>query len=236
MNFEKIIEVEKRNLWRKCKECSECPRTGRILDEFLSDCKNSCLKKMMQYSSYMKASIPGEFWNLTLDDYRKDSKVLSIVEDYINTLEEKLDSGTGLLFHGGCGTGKSLLANEILKAACRKGYKVRTRPLAEILDSLKRGYRDDAVLNIENELETMDFYCFEDTGLEYRKKESDFVPKEFDRLFQIRKNSRLPTLVTMSYSPEQIELHYGKHLLSTFYSCMKPVRLKSSDYRQEMIK
>jgi DNA replication protein DnaC len=235
MNFEKELEVEKRRLWEICKECNKSPRTGRILDEFLPECKNSCLKKMMQYASYMKTSIPSEFWNLNLKDYKKDSKVLEIVNVYIKKIEQNFDSGLGLLFHGGHGSGKSLLANEVLKAACKEGYTAKTRSLTEILESVKKSYKEDNN-QVESEIENTDFYCFEDAGLEYRKKDSEFVSKEFDRLFQIRKRSRLPTLVTMPYSPEQVELYYGKHLLSTFYSCMRPVRLKGSDYREEMSK
>jgi DNA replication protein DnaC len=236
MNFEKDLDVEKRKLWAECKECASCPRTGRILDEFMPVCKNSCLKKMLQYASYMRAYIPSEFWNLSLKNYKKDSKVLEIVNDYIRRLQKNLDTGKGILFHGGTGTGKSLLANEILKAACRNGFKAKTRSLTEILESLKKSYSDDNIVNVEQELENSDFFCFEDTGLEYRKKDSEFVPREFDRLFQIRKNSRLPTLVTIPYSPEQIEVHYGKHLLSTFYSCMTPVRCKGQDFREEISK
>jgi DNA replication protein DnaC len=235
-NFSKALEVEKKRLWARCPTCSELPRTGRILDEFESGCGKGCLGKMLKYVSYLDAGIPSEFWNLDLEDYKGDRKVLEVVKKYTLDLVGNYEKGHGILFYGGHGTGKSLLASSILKKACEEQvYKVKMRPLYDIIDLLKKSYDDDST-EIIDELSVTDFYCIEDTGLEYRRKDSEYVAKEFDRLFQIRRRKSLPTLMTVSYSLNQIEITYGEHILSTFYSCMKPLRCQGNDFRKERLK
>jgi len=232
-HFERAIENAKEKLWKECKTCKENIRTGRLLDEFSAECPNNCYIKIKNYFSYASSNIPVEFWDLSLKAYKRDPRVLEVVDDYIKNIKENYEKGFGLVIYGGFGTGKSLLANEILKHACRRDFRCMTKPINEVFEALKPGYKEDTITGTEEEISKMDFYCFEDTGLEYRKKESEFVPRQFDRLFQTRKRARLPTIITLPYSLEQFEINYGGHLASTFRDCMKPLRLSGGDYRKE---
>lgn len=204
----------------KCKGCSEKGAPSQL------DCKNDCWNKSRRAIKFINANIPTEYFDLSIEDYNNSNvenaddfdlreRSLKKINAYCKRIEEMMTRGWGIVLMGPYGTGKSLLANHILKTAMEKGYSAYTREFSEMINMSITG-KDYTGLDkpIYEELSKIDFYCIENVGWEYSKDQSTYVPLKLDSFITHRASQGLPTLLTMNIATKDFKKDYGDHCFS----------------------
>lgn len=124
-------------------------------------------------------------------------------------LDTQIEDGQGFLFWGDIGTGKSHLAVAIAEEAARRGYWVQFIGLANVLDTIRRGYSDNATTadrDLQQLLYSVQFLIVDDIGVE---RPTDWVAEQVYQLVERRYSQKLSTGYTSNLSLEQLEEHFG---------------------------
>lgn len=146
MNIEKLV-------YDLC-DTKECDGKFYIVKDKIRECK--CFDKLLKYNKYYQAGINPEFWTFTENDI-EESFSKEILNKYIffkNNVHLCLHNKVEFWFQGNVGTGKSLIANLMLKDALDKGYKGKTITGFEVIDYL---YHDR-----KKELDECDFLVIDE--------------------------------------------------------------------------
>ena len=85
---------------------------------------------------YSESNIPVEYWDLKMEDFKGDSRLLKKYNEYIEDLKLSYQQGLSLCFSGSHGRGKTMTVSNILKKACEKGYSTLYTTLSDIVNVL----------------------------------------------------------------------------------------------------
>ena len=199
-----------------------------------------CLKKIAIYSSLDAANVPREYFDLTLEDFRPENPEIAELKNKIKKTNESIDSffnkGKSLFFYGPNGSGKTMLAVEILKAASRKKYSIYYDFYPIVFESFNRkGYKSDDVKNKYDEIfSNVDFLVLDEMGKEFDTPNAERSASA--RLLEIhilKKRGNKPVIFISNFADAQKEVVsiYGNHVNSMLKMNCKFVQVKQTDYR-----
>ena len=164
------------------------------------------------------------------------TKAVEKVESYLKNWEENRESGRGLYFCGGVGTGKTHLAvgvmNELIQ---RKRVPSLFVTVPEFLDNLREAYmipgRDldewmDAVKNA-------DLLVLDDLGAE---KPNPWVRERLFVVVNHRYREALPTLFTSNIGPKDLASQLGERTASRIIAICEWISLEGEDYRETIVR
>lgn len=117
---------------------------------------------------------------------------VAIVEDFIIHIQERLDSGDGLLMRGGVGTMKTTLAVAIMKAAIEKKNQAFFIPMANMMDNLMQ-LEGNEKRAFEKKLVEVPLLVIDDLGMEYEK---GYAQVKIRAIINDRYNKMKSTIVT----------------------------------------
>jgi DNA replication protein DnaC len=220
MNNELKLQRYIKKTINSCKNCKSNGSPSQI------DCQNNCWEKSRKAIKFINANIPVDYFDLGIESYSNANienledievreKTLKKINIYCKRIDEMIDKGWGVVLMGPYGTGKSLLANHILKTALEKEYSAYSREFSEMINMSITG-KDYAGIEkpIYEELSKIDFYCIENVGWEYSKEQSTYVPLKLDSFITLRHQHGLPTIITMNMTASDLKKDYGDHIYS----------------------
>ncbi len=186
--------------------------------------------------THSKAGIPKMYLKRTMDDYRNnvDSQVMKLVEGYIAHLSEMRNEGTGILFFGPNGVGKTGLMIEVLKAISNSGagfistFSTMIRICDKYVESwdCNEAKEDYKIYVLES-----DFLAIDDIGKEFKGK-TDFIVSVLDQVLRSRAIRCRPTFITSNFDAEGIRLVYGDSIASLLNDAFIPLMLVGKDFRK----
>jgi DNA replication protein DnaC len=154
------------------------------------------------------------------------------VENYIKSWEENRESGRGLYFCGGVGTGKTHLAvavmNELMQ---RKRVPSLFVTVPEFLDNLREAYMipgrdlDEWMEAVKN----ADLLVLDDLGAE---KPNPWVRERLFVVVNHRYREALPTLFTSNIGPKDLASQLGERTASRIIAMCEWISLEGEDYRE----
>jgi DNA replication protein DnaC len=162
---------------------------------------NSCPKKSNNWQYKLRqADIPAryEFANRGVT---QDSKSWLALNQYMDTLEENMDSGQGLLMFGSFGTGKTTAAVVVAQEAISKGYSVKFLGV-DYLTAELRGMQYEQAAIFRNELAEKDLIILD--GLE-ADADGKWLLEEVGAIIARRYDNRKSIIVTTNSTPEQLK-------------------------------
>lgn len=116
-----MLYMGKREVWSRCPDCKEAELAAERMKKAKEEAKRYREKVEAMID---QAAIPARFIGRSFDNFRADTKAkeaaLSAAKEYAENFERNLSNGTGLIFSGLPGTGKSHLASAILQAIIPK--------------------------------------------------------------------------------------------------------------------
>jgi len=210
---------------------------GLILGNSAVPCQ--CVKQVSDYTLFKNSNIPSEYYNLEMSDFLlkpENEGVLSSVNKVVANVRGFHEAGWGLLFYGGPGTGKSMLAIEILKRALREDMSGYYEWFPLIIDALmKKGYSADPKKDFYNGIfEKKDILVIDELGKESQDNYS-FNKQDIARILEInilKKRSNNTTILISNISdPENLEKQYGNYVASVMRQKFKMLNLVSTDFR-----
>lgn len=105
-----------------------------------------------------------------------DARVVTAVRRYVDTIDDRLDSGRGLWFMGPVGTGKTTLAMLVSKAALSAGRSVAIYSLPRLLNEIRETHRfERSHVDLLDRLTAVDLLHIDDVGAE---RTTDWVLEE----------------------------------------------------------
>ena len=157
---------------------------------------------------------------------------VSKVREFIDDLDDRLETGSGLWLFGDTGTGKTTLAMLVSKAALETGHSVAIYSLPKLLARIRRTYDSepggDSYLSFFERLTSVDLLHIDDLGAE---KRSDWVLEQLYALINERYETQQSVLVTTNLPHEQLEEQIGARTVSRLSQICDEVPLFGNDRR-----
>jgi len=215
-----------------------CDGSGWILrdDDTTEPCR--CREGMIgrAVSKGMGTGIPKRFRGVSFD--RKpivdlDPFVLRHVRNYVERVDQNIESGRGLWFTGDLGTGKTSLAMLVSQEAERHGRSVAIYPVARLLAEIKDTYDRDtgsSYMSLFERLCSVDLLHLDDLGAERR---TDWVLEQLYSIINERWQDERSILVTTNITDlDELREQIGARTVSRLAEiCGDPVPIMGPDLR-----
>lgn len=186
--------------------------------------KNSFLKKLKQ------ADIPDRYFGFNRQTVTQEPhQAWAIINRYLDTLDDRLFEGEGLLLHGPFGTGKTTGAIVIAQEAVDKGYSVKFLGVDYLISEL-RGMTHEQAGTYRNELLSKDLLILD--GLE-TDTDGKWLLDELGAITARRYDDKKPMIVTTNSTPEEMNKstlpqRYVERILHSCY----PVPITGKNWRR----
>lgn len=185
-------------------------------------------------------AIPKRFRTQTLDTFNtseKDRDSLELIHKWIDKAPEMIENGQGLYLVGGTGSGKTHLAQAILKRVVytnnicgmfitAEKYIQMSYNEIKFGDELPEGYEDPNTMKYLQEV--YDIVVIDSLGSE---RPTDFTKRTITSLIESRYHNQLTTIITSIHKLPSLDNMYGSSLQSIIKSSCLMAPLKGDDYR-----
>lgn len=183
----------------------------------------------------MKFNIGEDYWDADFYNYKGPAAAMEAAWNYLHDFETNKLRGSGLLFAGDPGVGKTTLMAITMKYIARAGWSGYMTSLSELVELIKRSWDDKSLVTDIDRIRVVDFLALDDLGKEHAGP-TGFSAVTFDNLLRYRIQHRLPTLFTTNLTRGQLEMKYGEATLSLIEGKTKVVPVRGLDFRQEVQK
>lgn len=154
------------------------------------------------------------------------------VRRFADEIGTNLADGRGRWFYGGVGTGKTLLAMLISKAALEAGHSVVIYSMPHLLAAIKETYEDDATssyMQLFRQLCETDLLHIDDLGAERR---TDWVLEQLYSIVNERWQNKRSIIVTTNLDVESLREQVGHRTVSRLMEiCGEPLPISGRDMR-----
>lgn len=135
-----------------------------------------------------------QLWTFDNDD-NKHPKATSLAKRYCKNFESAKERGTGLLFHGNVGSGKTFLAACVANELMNQGIPVLMTNFSQIINSISGSY--DGKQEYIDSMSNFDVLIIDDLGAErYTEYAQEIVFSVIDARVRLRK----PLIITTNLS------------------------------------
>lgn len=194
------------------KHCPTCDGKLRYFgeDDLFHDC--DCNKQLGFEKHYFAANIGKRYHTLGIDDFLTEDAVVIrvIVEDYLADFEDNFAYGLGLVFYGGLGTGKTLLACHILKELIKQGRHCYFVQFDDLIDTWGKRWSDEnAAHELNRNMKRADVLVVDDLSTDKRNIEG-FLSSGLESVVRYRYNNSLPTIVTTNLSQDRQYIEFPR--------------------------
>ena len=184
--------------------------------------------------------IPKRFRQDNLDNYKTTSanaETVKLSNKWLASVEQYVEDGQGLYIVGATGSGKTHLAQALLKRAVYthnlSGMFITADKYIQLAyneikfgDELPEGYEDPNTMKYLQE--TFDIVVIDSLGSE---RPTDFTKRTIISLLESRYHEKLTTIITSTLKPASLEQMYSASVASIVQSCCYVAPLKGTDYR-----
>ncbi|AEN79792.1 DnaC-like helicase loader [Mycobacterium phage Pleione] len=165
--------------------------------------------------NYLAAGIGATYMRLDWDDYHGPKGILQGVEKYLDRHEAFLQRGMGLYFSGTFGTGKTMIANLVLKELIKRGQTCFATTFAQTIEMYTSTWRDkDEKAWFQRKFLDSQFLLLDDVGKELRGTRLALAETTFDAILRERVTHGRPTLITTNLAADELHEGYGGAILS----------------------
>ncbi len=218
-----------------------CDGSGFLIDEATntaSDCRCRALQIARLRSRRLEARIPRRyreisFEQLTGTDLVAFPEQVRAVRRFAERITENLDSGRGVWIMGDVGTGKTMLAMLVSKAALDAGRSAAIYSLPRLLNLIREAIEDeDGVVGFLDRLAGVDLLHLDDVGAENR---TDWALEQLYSIINSRYEDERSVVITTNLQPSELAEQIGARTVSRLVEmCGDPLPLFGQDRRREL--
>ena len=215
-----------------------CDGSGWLLDE--NDAARACSCREGRISRaktrHMGSGVPRRFLREASFERNPvrdlDPLVLRDTRAFIRDVERNLAEGRGRWFYGDVGTGKTLLAMLISKAALEAGRSVAIYSVPRLLAEIKETYEASSgmsYMDLFGRLCTVDLLHLDDLGAERR---TEWVLEQLYSIVNERWQDQRPIVVTTNLVLDELREQVGWRTVSRLIEiCGDPIPIMGRDLR-----
>lgn len=179
------------------------------------------------------------FENFILND--KNKYAYEISKKYANEFKKYKKDGTGLIFIGSYGTGKTHLAAAICHELIKQNYQPIFGTMITLLEKIKATYDDEYAK--ENEEQVIDKYTrcdllvIDDLG---KERPTEWAIEKLYYIINTRYERNLPVIITTNYSIEKLinrltikdNVETAEAIVSRLYEMCVGIQMEWEDFRK----
>ena len=211
--------------------CPTCAKTGTYHWRG-QDHPCDCEYQLQLHKHYLAAGVGVTYQRLDWDDYHGPAKILDSVAKYLERREQFLKQGMGIYFLGGFGTGKTMLANLVLKELVKDGYTCWATTFSQTVEMFTAGWSDKADKDyFQQKFIQSQVLLLDDIGKELRGTRLSLAETTFDAILRQRIQAGRTTLITTNMTPADLEDGYGAAILSLVREKSLELIFDGTDYR-----
>lgn len=152
--------------------------------------------------------------------------------EYVQHAETFVESGIGLLLWGDRGTGKTMLAELMLKElVCRHRVDGLSITFAALLEAFSGGWRSVELKRwFDGRLRNAGLLLVNDVGREHRG-ERTIADSTLEDVLRHRGEHGRPTVITSNLRPDELTTYYGPNTASLLTESMIEVEFRGRDQR-----
>ena len=213
------------------KYCPTCDKTGTY---FWRDKDNECdcEYQLQLHKHYLAAGIGLTYQRLDWDDYAGPTSALDTLTKYLDKREQFLKRGMGLYFLCDLGTGKTMLANLVLKELVKDGLTCWATTFSQTVEMFTAGWSDKADKNyFQTKFINSQVLLLDDVGRELRGTRISLAETTFDAILRQRVQAGRTTFITTNMTPDELEDGYGAAILSLIREKNLVLTFDGNDFR-----
>jgi len=213
------IEAEKKHIIKSCKSCKGL------------GC-GICYKYCVFLDKLAEAEIPLDYWHRKMEDFYGEQNFKEVVLNYMNSIEKHFSRGLVHCFAGHRGTGKTMAACSILKAAILKGYSAYYTTMVDSVSHLL----SPASYNYRDLVKKIDFLVIDEVDQRFFPSpgSQQLYGNHFENVLRMRAQNKLPTIICTN--SEDVSQIFGGEFEVSFASLraqfVKVLRAGGKDARQ----
>lgn len=223
----------------------EFPYVGRSYETFCPTCDKKgsyrwrgkvwdcdCEYQLQLHKWYLASGIGLTYQRLDWDDYEGPTSTLTNVTKYLERHEQFLKRGMGLYLSGTLGTGKTMLANLVLKELVKSGYSCWATTFSQTVQMFTAGWGDKAEQEyFQQKFINSRVLLLDDIGKEMTGTRLKLAETTFDAILRQRIQSGRATLLTTNLTPFDLESCYGAAALSLIKEKSLDLVFEGNDFR-----
>lgn len=225
----------------KLKEISECPECFKLKQAQKAIEEEKAMQEKAQKSRMERIKetrMPLEYqtkdFSTFIQDTESQREVFNMAKRFVNGWEKAKAGGYGLLFLGGCGTGKTHLACAIMIELLKEyafSYP-RYYKASEIFSSVRSTYQAGSTTNEEETLKffsSIQLLVIDEVGVQ---KGSESEKRILFSILDNRVTSNKPTILLSNLGPKALEELLGDRLYDRVRSKCVPMLFAGSSMRK----
>ena len=159
------------------------------------------IERLFEQSNISKRGLKRTFETFVLNE--ENNKVFAMAKKYVDSWDKYKEDGTGLIFIGKYGTGKTHLAFAIANSLLIQGVPVIYETFINLMEKLKESYGNN---NLDY-YEIIKLYCkFDLLIIDELGKErlSEWVLEKLFQIVHTRYENMLPIIITTNYNEQEL--------------------------------
>ena len=211
--------------------CPTCQKEGTYRWRGV-DCDCDCEYQLQLHKHYLAAGIGMTYQRLDWDDYTGPTDALDGISKYLDRREQFLRRGMGLYFLGTLGTGKTMLANLVLKELVKDGYRCWATTFSQTVEMFTAGWSDKAEqAYFQQKFINSQVLLLDDLGKELTGTRLKLAETTFDAILRQRVQAGRATIITTNMTPADLEEGYGAAALSLVRETSIELSFTGNDFR-----
>lgn len=204
------------------------PQIGRSYESYCPTCDKKgtyfwrgedqpcdCEYQLQLHKHYLAAGIGLTYQRLDWDDYAGPTGALDGVTKYLDRRQDFLRRGMGLYLLGSYGTGKTMIANLVLKELVKDGLTCFATTFSQTVEMFTAGWSDKADKNyFQQKFINSQVLLLDDVGKELRGTRLALAETTFDAILRQRVQAGRATMITTNMNRAELEDGYGAAILS----------------------
>jgi DNA replication protein DnaC len=185
------------------------------------------------YHKYYESNIPVKYWALEMHrDFGGDPDLLKHYKELITDIPKLYSEGLSIIYAGGFGRGKTMVATNVLKRAIEKGYSGLYVGLNDVISSVSCREKFEA----RKELLETNFLVideFDSRHMATTDTASDFFGRVVEDVLRIRLNNQMPLILcTNNINIISAFRDSLQESLASLMNYMKIIPVVGEDYRK----
>lgn len=197
--------------------CPECAKNAEERRKKQDEEQRLRQIEAMRITRHQLSRIPLRFKTRRFDNYAVEhdaqAKALSICKSYAESWAKVRRAGTGLIFSGKAGAGKTHLACSIAHEVIEQGANVQFATVAEVMRQIKSSFAKDSQTTEQQEIDhfsSIELLILDEVGMDYG---TDFNKSLIFEILNNRYENMLPTILLTNLDTAALVEYMGERLV-----------------------